>query len=143
MSEISSEVKTRQQPRLDAAGVPAGLVAISPTTMARRRRFVRVGFLLSILGGLGLSATPRPTYGDHEVKTATLDGVTTQVHEFNFRRDFGIPFTTVKTAIGDHGELKSVSADGAGMVGILGNMLAAAALVIGGSMLIQRRRRGD
>ena len=143
MSEISSEVKTRQQPKLDSAGARGALAEISPATLASRQRFVRVFFLGMILGGLGLSAIPRPTYGTNVVKTEISDGVTTQIHEFTYQRNFGIPFPTVATQLQDTGGgIEKLSIDGNGFLGIVGNMLVAGALVLGLSVLIRRRRVG-
>lgn len=143
MAETASDQKTRQQERIGAPGTASPVVPISTASQVRRRRFIRILFTVMTAGGIGLSAVPRGIYATGSAATTTTtSGVMTEVQKFTYRRDHGVPFRTVSVHFGDNGEITRFIIEGTDMVGLMGNMLVAGALVIGVSLLRRRRRAG-
>src|SRR4051812_8730085 len=102
MPELSSDVRTRQQP----VDMPSALSPIPHATLIRRRRLLRWGGLATFLLGIGLSVIPGPKGSSHTVSTKIENGVTTQVHQFSFSRHYGVPFSTARTDYNDDGSIK-------------------------------------
>ena len=90
--------------------------------------------------GIGLSAIPGPKGSSHTITTEVDNGVTSQVHHFNFSRHFGVPFETARLDYKDDGSIKSFQAEG---VAFLENLAVALVIVIGASLFFGRKRRND
>ena len=138
MSELLSQEKTRQHAGFDEAS-PTDLAPLPPLALARRRRLVRLAGLLTLVGGLGLSAIPGPKGSSHVQITETENGTTTVVHKFSYYRTYGVPFAVAKTEFDESGEMKSASVQGENFVGLFGNMALALAIVLAGAFVLRRR----
>ena len=129
MSEITSQVKTRQQPGVEAP-VAGGLAAIPQATLARRRRLVNLAGILGLVGGLGLSVIPGPKGSSYVKITETEQGVTTVVHKYTYHQTYGVPFVVARAELDEVGEVKKLSIDGKDALGIVGNMAVAIGTVL-------------
>jgi hypothetical protein len=139
MPETHTDYKTRAQPTERATGG----VAVAPLpekTLARRRRLIRYGGVMTFLLAIGLSAIPGPKGSSNTITVVTERGVQTQVRQFFFSRHFGLPFTTGRIDYEDNGAVKKVSVKGPGF---LGNLGVAFAIVVALSIFMGRRRRDD
>jgi hypothetical protein len=136
MTELHTDYKTRQQP-IEYASALAPLPA---ATLARRRRLMRYGGLMTFLLGVALSAIPGPKGSSHTITTSVVNGVKTQVHQYFFSRHLGLPFETGRIDYNDDASIKKVVFKGDGF---LGNIGLAFAIVIGASIFLGRRRRND
>lgn len=136
MPEVSSEVRTRQQP----VDIPSPLAPLPQSTLARRRRLLRWGGLATFLVGVGLSVIPGPKGSSHTVSTNIENGVKTQVHQYFFSRHYGVPFSTGRADYNDDGSIKDfrIEADN-----FLGNLGVALVIVIGASIFLGRKRRNE
>ena len=139
MPETYPEYKTREQP-VDAAAGHGALAPLPPKTLARRRRLIRYGGVMTFLLALGISAIPGPK-GSSDVTTYVTDrGVKTEVRQFFFSRHLGLPFTTGRIDYEDDGSVKKVVVKGPGF---LGNLAVAFAAVVVMSIFMGRRRPND
>ena len=136
MTELQTDYKTRQQP-IDYG---SALAPLPPTTLARRRKLLRYGGLMAVLLGLAISAIPGPKGSSNTISHTTVNGVKTQVHQFFFSRQLGLPFQTGRADYNDDGSIRRVTFHGEGF---LGNIGVAFAIVLGASIFIGRRRRDD
>jgi hypothetical protein len=116
------------------------LAPLPEKTLARRRRLIRYGGVMTFLLAAGLSAIPGPKGSSNTITYVSERGVQTQVHEFFFSRHLGLPFQTGRIDYKDDREIRSVSFKGPGF---LGNLAVAFAMVVGASIFIGRRRRDD
>jgi hypothetical protein len=133
MSDVSSELKTRQAP----AAMPSALAPLPAATLARRRRLVRWSAFLVLLGGIGLSAIPRPKASSRVINTETHNGVTTTTHTFTYSQPYGLPFMAARAELHDQGGIRRFEIPG---MGILGNFAVSFVLVFGLSAFLGRRK---
>ena len=138
MSELLSQEKTRQQPAFDPA--PAELAPLPPQALARRRRIVRLVGLMTVVGGLGLSAIPGPKRSSHAQITETENGRTTVIHRFTYHRPYGAPFVVAKAEFDEEGSIDKFGIDGENLPGILGNMVVAFGIAMVAAFFLGRRR---
>lgn len=136
MTELSTDYKTRQQP----IESPSALAPLPPTTLARRRRLLRYGGVVTFLLSAALSAIPGPKGSSHTIVQSDVNGVKTQVHQYFFSRHMGLPFQTGRADYNDDGSIKNVAFHGEGF---LANLGVAFAIVVGASIFLGRRRRDD
>jgi hypothetical protein len=109
-------------------------------TLARRRRLIRYGGIMTFLLAVGLSAIPGPKGSSNTITFVNERGVQTQVRQFFFSRHLGLPFTTGRIDYEDNGAVKKVSVKGPGF---LGNLGVAFAIVVALSIFMGRRRPDD
>jgi hypothetical protein len=102
---------------------------------------VRLGGLVTLIGGLALSAIPGPKGSSHIQITETEHGVTTVTRKFTYHQPYGVPFTVVRTEFEESGESRSVRVDGKEALGFIGNLAIALGIVVVFSMLVSRARR--
>src|ERR1043165_4376776 len=140
MREVETDYRTREQPVAQASEVVSVPMPLPPKTLARRKRLMRYGGLITFVLALGLSAIPGPKGSSNTVTYSTDHGVKTQVHHFFFSRHVGLPFTTGRADYNDDGTIRDIRIEGDGF---LGNFVVALAIVIGASIFIGRRRRDD
>jgi hypothetical protein len=133
MSEVSSELKTRQAP----AAMPSALEPLPVATLARRRRLVRWSALLVFLGGIGLSVIPGPKASSHVIHTETDNGVTTTTHKFTYNQPYGVPFVVARAELDDQGGIRRFEIPG---TGVLGNFAVSFGIVFALSAFLGRRR---
>ena len=136
MPELRTDYKTRQQ-QVDFG---SGLSTLPPATVARRRRLLRWGGVMTFLLGIGLSVIPGPKGSSHTITAVEENGAKTQVHQFFFSRHLGLPFQTGRADYKDDGSISDVTFHGEGF---LGNIAVAFAIVVGASIFMGRKRRGD
>lgn len=136
MTELHTDYKTRQQPIESASA----LAPLPPATLARRRRLMRYGGVVTVLLAAALSVIPGPKGSSHTITPSVVNGVKTQVHQYFFSRHLGLPFETGRIDYNDDASIKNVVFKGDGF---LGNIGVAFAMVIGASIFIGRRRRDD
>jgi hypothetical protein len=136
MTELYEDYRARQQP-IDASSALAPLPA---KTLARRRRMIRYGGLMTVLLTLGLSAIPGPKGSSNTTEVVTDHGTTIQVRRFFYSRHVGLPFTTGRADYNDDGSIKDIKIEGSGF---FGNFWVSLATVIVIAILIGRRRRDD
>ena len=139
MPETFTDYKTREQP-VDPAAGPGPLAPLPEKTLARRRRLIRYGGVMTFLLAIGLSAIPGPKGSSNTITFVTERGVRTQVRQFFFSRHLGLPFTTGRIDYEDNGAVKKVSVKGPGF---LGNLGVAFAIVVALSIFMGRRRPDD
>lgn len=139
MPDSSTDYKTREQ-AVDPAIATAALAPLPEKTLARRRRLMRYGGVMTFFLAVGLSALPGPKGSSRTVTYVTERGVKAQVQQFFFSRHLGLPFQTGRIDYRDDGEIKSVKFEGSGF---LGNLAVAFAVVVGASIFIGRRRPED
>ena len=137
MPDVYSDVKTRQQP----IGVPSGsaLEPIPPAALAWRRRAIRLCWLMTFVGGLGLSALPGPKGSSDTITYADDGGRQVAIHKFNYIRNYGVPFHVARTDLDDAGNITNFTIKGDS--GLFGNFAVAFAISVGLLMLWGRRRR--
>ena len=136
MPELYEDYQTRQQP-IETSSV---LEPLPAKTLARRRRMIRYGGLMTVMLTLGMSAIPGPKGSSNTTDIVTDHGVSTKVHHFFYSRHIGLPFTTGRADYNDDGSIKSIKVKGEGF---LGNFWVSLAIVIVSAILIGRRRRDD
>lgn len=136
MPELTSDIKTRQQP----VDMPSGLAELPPATLARRRRLLRWGGVFTFLVAVGLSVIPGPKGASDTLITRDDNGAKTQVHQFFFSRHYGLPFSTGRADYNDDGSIKDIRIK---PEAFLGNLGAALVIVIVASILLGRKRRDD
>ena len=139
MPDSFTDYKTREQ-AVDPAIAPGALAPLPEKTLARRRRLIRYGGVMTFFLAVGLSALPGPKGSSQTISYVTERGVQTQVRQFFFSRHLGLPFETGRIDYQDDGEIRSVRFDGSGF---LGNLAVAFALVVVASIFIGRRRPED
>jgi hypothetical protein len=139
MPETHTDYRTRAEPSERATGWVA-LAPLPEKTLARRRRLIRYGGVMTFLFAMGLSAIPGPK-GSSDITTyVTERGVKTEIRQFFFSRHVGLPFATGRIDYEDNGSVRSVSVKGPGF---LGNLAVAFAAVVVLSIFMGRRRPND
>jgi hypothetical protein len=139
MPETYPDYKTREQP-VEAAPGYAAVAPLPEKTLARRRRLIRYGGVMTFLLALGLSAIPGPK-GSSDITTyVTERGVKTEIRQFFFSRHVGLPFATGRIDYEDNGAIRRVSVKGPGF---LGNLAVAFSIVVVLSIFMGRRRPTD
>ena len=139
MPETYTDYKTREQP-VEAAPGHGALSPLPEKTLARRRRLIRYGGVMTFLLAMGISAIPGPKGSSNTITFVTERGVQTQVRQFFFSRHLGRPFTTGRIDYEDDGSVRRVSVKGPGF---LGNLAVAFAMVVVLSIFMGRRRPND
>ena len=81
MPETFTDYKTREQP-VDPAAGPRPLAPLPEKTLARRRRLIRYGGVMTFLLAIGLSAIPGPKGSSNTITFVTERGVRTQVRRY-------------------------------------------------------------
>jgi hypothetical protein len=139
MPETYPDYKTREQPAEAALGHGA-LAPLPEKTLARRRRLIRYGGVMTFLLAMGLSAIPGPKGSSDTISYVTERGVKTEVRQFFFSRHLGLPFATGRIDYEDNGAVRKVAIKGPGF---LGNLAVAFAIVVALSIFMGRRRPTD
>jgi hypothetical protein len=137
MPDVYSDVKTRQQPA-DLSSASA-LSPIPPAALAWRRRAIRLSWLMTFVGGLGLSALPGPKGSSDTVTYSEDGGRKVAIHKFTYIRNYGVPFHVARVDLDDAGNMKNFTIKGDS--GLFGNFAVAFAISVGLLMLWGRRRR--
>ena len=137
MPDVYSDVKTRQQP-IDVPSASA-VAPISPESLAWRRRAIRLSWVMTIVGGLALSAIPGPKGASDTISISEENGRKVQIHKFFYSRHYGVPFHVARTDLDDAGNVNNFTIKGDS--GLFGNFAVAFVLSIGLLALWGRRRR--
>lgn len=139
MPELNTDYK-RGDPQFITATRTTSLSALPAATIARRRRLLRWGGVMTLILGIGFSVIPGPKGSSHTISSVEVNGTKTQVQQFFFSRHLGLPFQTGRIDYNDDGSTKNVVFHGEGF---LGNIAVAFAIVVGMSIFLGRRRRDD
>jgi hypothetical protein len=135
MPDVYSDLKTRQQPIEAVSG--AALAPIPATALAWRRRAIRLCWVMTFIGGLGLSAIPGPKGASDTITYSDEGGRKVQVHKFFYSRHYGVPFHVARADLDDAGKIDDFTIKGDSNV--FGNF--AVAFVISVGLLFWRGRR--
>src|SRR3954468_11897959 len=98
MPEVQTDYRKREK---DFATATASSSLLPATTIARRRRLLRWGGVMTFLLGVGLSVILGPKGSSHTITSIEENGAKTQVHQFFFSRQLGVPFQTGRADYND------------------------------------------
>lgn len=137
MPDVYSDIKARQRSVDAASALP--LAPIPPAALAWRRRAIRLCWLMTFVGGLGLSAIPGPKGSSDTITYSEEGGRQVQIHQFFYSRHYGVPFHVARVDLDDAGNMKNFTVKGDS--GVFGNFAVAFLLSVGLLTLWGRRRR--